>query len=87
MYWGLPMGRGALSGIDKDFQDQVRDLVKPGISALFLVLGSVAPDKAAESLSRFGGTVLASSLSEQAEAELQEALHGSAAPDASSTDV
>jgi uncharacterized membrane protein len=39
----------------------------------------VTPDKAVEALSRFGGTVLKSSLSKEAEAELQEALHGQAA--------
>ncbi|WP_433727677.1 DUF1269 domain-containing protein [Actinoplanes sp. CA-051413] len=77
---GALMGKVAKSGIDKNFQDQVRDLVQPGTSALFLILESVTPDKAVESLSRFGGTVLKSSLSKQAETELQEALHGS--PDA-----
>ncbi|WP_433727640.1 DUF1269 domain-containing protein [Actinoplanes sp. CA-051413] len=78
---GTLIAKVARNGIDEDFQNQVRDLVKPGTSALFLVLGSAAPDKAAESLSGFGGTVLKSSLSEQAEAELREALHGSTATD------
>jgi uncharacterized membrane protein len=84
---GALVGKVAGGGIDKDFQDQVRDLVEPGTSALFLVLGSVAPDKAAESLSGFGGTVLKSSLSPQAEAELQETLHGPTATGASTTVV
>ena len=34
-------------------------------------------DKALEGLSKFGGTVLKSSLSKEAEAELQKELHGS----------
>jgi uncharacterized membrane protein len=75
---GALMAKVTKSGIDKDFQDRVRDLVQPGTSALFLVLEKVTPDKAVEALSRFGGTVLKSSLSKEAEAELQEALHGSA---------
>ena len=73
---GALMGRVAKTGIDKQFQDQVRDLVQPGTSALFLVVDKVTPDKAVEGLSRFGGTVLKSSLSKEQEKELQEALHG-----------
>jgi uncharacterized membrane protein len=36
----------------------------------------VTPDKALEALSKFGGTVLKSSLSRDAERELQKELHG-----------
>jgi uncharacterized membrane protein len=81
---GALMGKVTKSGIDKEFQAQVRDMVQPGTSALFLVIERATPDKAAEALSIFGGTVLKSSLSKEAEAELQEALHGTpAAPGAS----
>ena len=73
---GALMGKLTKSGIDKAFQDQVRDMLQPGTSALFLVVEKATPDKAVEALSRFGGTVLKSSLSKEAEAELQEALHG-----------
>jgi uncharacterized membrane protein len=74
---GALMGKVTKTGIDKEFQDQVRDMLQPGTSALFLVVERATPDKAAEALSVFGGTVLKSSLSKEAEAELQEALHGS----------
>jgi uncharacterized membrane protein len=77
---GALMGKLTKSGIDKAFQDQVRDMLQPGTSALFLVVEKVTPDKAVEGLSRFGGTVLKSSLSKEAEAELQEALHGAPTP-------
>ena len=73
---GALMGKVEKSGIDRAFQDQVRDMLKPGTSALFLVVEKVTPDKAVEGLRQFGGTVLKSSLSKDAEAELQEALHG-----------
>src|SRR5436309_8700182 len=43
---GALMGKVTKSGIDKEFQDQVRDLVKPGMSALFLVVERATPDKA-----------------------------------------
>lgn len=74
---GALMGKVAKTGIDKDFQEQVRDLLKPGTSALFLVVEKVTPDKAVEALKPYGGKVLKSSLSKDAEAELQAALHGS----------
>jgi uncharacterized membrane protein len=74
--FGALMGKVEKTGIDKEFQEQVRDLLQPGTSALFLVVEKVTPDKAVEALSKFGGTVLKSSLSKDAEAELQEALHG-----------
>jgi uncharacterized membrane protein len=75
-------GLGALFGhlekstIDKEFQQQVRDMVQPGTSALFLVIEKATPDKAVAAMSKFGGTVLKTSLSEEDTAKLQEALHG-----------
>ena len=74
---GALMGKITKSGIDKEFQDQVRDLIKPGTSALFLMVEKVTPDKAVEAMSKYGGTVLKTSLSKQGEADLQAALHGS----------
>jgi len=73
------MGKVEKTGIDKEFQRRVRDLMTPGTSALFLIVEKVTPDKAVEALSQYGGTVLQSSLSKDAEKELQEALHGTAA--------
>jgi uncharacterized membrane protein len=82
--FGLAIGAGlgALRGkitktsIDQQFQDQVRGMLQPGTSALFLMLEKVTPDKAVDALSKFGGTVLKTSLSKDDEKELQEALHG-----------
>jgi uncharacterized membrane protein len=73
---GALMGKITKSGIDKQFQDQVRGLIQPGTSALFLMVEKVTPDKAIEAMSKYGGTVLKTSLSKDGEAELQEALHG-----------
>jgi uncharacterized membrane protein len=78
-------GMGALFGhlgkgtIDKQFQDQVRDMLKPGTSALFLVVEKVTPDKATAALSKYGGTVIKTSLSDEQTNQLQDALHGSGA--------
>jgi uncharacterized membrane protein len=76
---GALMGKIGKSGISKEFQDQVRGLLQPGTSCLFLMVEKVTPDKAVEALSKYGGTVLKTSLSKEGEKELQEALHGGGA--------
>ena len=73
---GALMGHFAKASIDKQFQEQVRDLLKPGTSCLFLMLEKVTPDKAIEAMSKYGGTVLKTSLSKETEDQLQSALHG-----------
>jgi uncharacterized membrane protein len=73
---GALMGKFAKTSIDKQFQDQVRGMVQPGTSALFLMVEKVTPDKAVEAMSKYGGTVIKTSLSKEGEAELQDALHG-----------
>ena len=74
---GALFGKLETAGIDREFQQQVRDLLTPGTSALFLVLEKTTPEKATAALSKFGGTVLKTSLSREAEEKLQSALHGS----------
>lgn len=73
---GALMGKVTQTGIDNEFQQQVREMMKPGTSALFMILEQMTTDKALAGLSKFGGTVLKTSLSEKQEAELQAALHG-----------
>jgi uncharacterized membrane protein len=72
--FGALFGHMGKNAIDKHFQEQVRDQVKPGTSALFLVIEKVTPDKAIAALSQYGGTVMRTSLSEEDTAKLQEAL-------------
>jgi uncharacterized membrane protein len=73
-------GMGALLGhlgknaIDKAFREQVRDRVKPGTSALFMVIEHVTPDKAIAALRQYGGEVIKTSLSDEDTAKLQDAL-------------
>ncbi len=75
-------GMGALFGhfgenaIDKQFQQQVRDYLKPGTSALFMVIEQATPDKAVAALEQYGGTVIKTSLSDEDTQKLQEALQG-----------
>ena len=76
----LGAGMGALfghlgeKGITKEFQEQVRDHLKPGTSALFMVIEQATPDKAVAALEQYGGTVIKTSLSEEDTKKLQEAL-------------
>ena len=80
----LGAGMGALfghlgeKGIDKAFQQQVRDYVKPGTSALFVVIEQATPDKAIAALRQYGGTVIKTSLSEEDTKKLQASLQPSA---------
>ncbi len=74
--FGLLFGALEKAGINERFLQEVRDMVQPGTSALFLIVDKVTPDKAIEVLGKFGGRVLKTSLSRDAEKQLQEALHG-----------
>jgi uncharacterized membrane protein len=71
---GALFGHFGEKGIDKAFQQQVRDYLKPGTSALFMVIEKATPDKAIAALSQYGGTVIRTSLSEEDTQKLQEAL-------------
>jgi len=76
----LGAGMGALfghlgkKGIDQQFQQQVRDHLKPGTSALFMIIEKATPDKAIAALEQYRGTVIKTSLSDEDTAKLQEAL-------------
>jgi len=71
---GALFGHMGEKGIDKAFQQQVRDYLKPGTSALFMVIEQVTPDKAIAALQEYGGTVIRTSLSDDDTKKLQEAL-------------
>ncbi len=74
-------GIGALTGaivkhgVDKDFQDRVRNLLSVDDSAaVFMVVGGMTTDKFVEAIRPFGGDVLQTSLSIKDEEELKHAL-------------
>ena len=73
---GALLGSVRKAGIDEAFENQVREMLKPGTSALFMVVEQMTTDKAMDALSKYGGTVLKTSLSKEAEKHLQDALHG-----------
>src|SRR5437764_2564307 len=77
----LGAGMGALfghfgeKGIDKAFQQQVRDYLQPGTSALFMVIEKATPDKAVGALMQYGGTVIMTSLYDEDTKRHKDALY------------
>jgi uncharacterized membrane protein len=67
---------GALSdvGISNDFMKDLASTLKPGSSALFVLVRKATPDKVLDELKKFEGKVLHTSLSKEDEAVLQAAL-------------
>ena len=51
-------------------------MVKPGTSAILVILRKATYDKVLEALRPYGGTVLQASLSHEAEQQLMKILHG-----------
>ena len=49
---GALFGKLGKSAIDKQFQDQVREQIKPGTSALFMIVEQMTTDKALAGLSK-----------------------------------
>jgi uncharacterized membrane protein len=73
---GFLIGKLADYGIDDKFVRQVSDNLKPGTSAIFVVVRRATPDKVIPEISKYGGTVLHTSLSKEAEDRLNAALAG-----------
>jgi uncharacterized membrane protein len=71
---------GALSdvGVDDRFMKGLGEKLVPGGAALIVLVRSSTPDKVLPEIQRFGGEVLQSSLDNESEARLQEALDGPA---------
>lgn len=71
---------GALTdvGINDDFMRQLGATLQPGSSALFVLFSKVTADKVLPEISKYGGTVIRTSLSQDDEAALQAILdrHG-----------
>src|SRR5262249_11878182 len=67
---------GALTdvGIDDNFMKQLGETLKPGTAALCVLVHQMTPDKVLEEIKPFGGTVIKSNLSHEAEPRLREAL-------------
>ena len=71
---GAVIGKTSDLGIDNKFIKDVGDSLDPGGSALFLLVIEATEDKALEGLSKYGGQVYQTSLSNEDEEALKAAL-------------
>ena len=76
---GALMGKIEQSGVDKEFQQQVRDLLEPGTSALFLMVVRVTLDKVLDALRPLNPEVMQTSLTAEQEQKLRDAFGAQAA--------
>ncbi len=63
-------------GVDDKFMKQVGEELKPGSAALFVLVTQSTPDKVIPQISPYGGKIIHTSLSNQAEENLRQALAG-----------
>lgn len=73
---GAALGTGEDLNIKDDFRQRVQALLRPGTSAILVVLRKVTVEKFVEALRPYGGTILQTSLPRDAEQRLMEGLHG-----------
>jgi uncharacterized membrane protein len=73
---GAAMGAAGDLDIREDFKKEAQDLLQPGTSAIFVAVRRANPEKVLEAIGPYGGTVLRSSLSDDAQERLMTALHG-----------
>lgn len=73
---------GALAdvGVDDRFMKDLGANLKPGSAAVIVLVRESTPDKVLPRISQYGGEIIHSSLSDDAEARLQDALSGAARP-------
>jgi uncharacterized membrane protein len=67
-------------GVDDKFMKELGESLPEGGAALIVLVRKVTPDKVIPRISGYGGRVIQTSLSTEAEQELQEALSATSAP-------
>jgi uncharacterized membrane protein len=77
---GAIAGRLADYGIPDEFMKDLAGKLQPGTSMLFVLFRKVTWEKVLPHMSQYGGTVMHSSLTPEAEARLQSALTAGAEP-------
>ena len=76
---GAVAGKLTDVGVDDSFLKELGEKLEPGNAAVIVLVRRSTPDKVIPEIQRYGGTVLQSSLDDDAEARLSEALQGAAA--------
>jgi uncharacterized membrane protein len=70
---GALAGSAADVGVDDNFMRQVGEQLTPGKAALFVLVVSSTPEKVLPEVAPYGGQIISTSLSPEAEASLREA--------------
>lgn len=76
---GAVTGKLTDVGVDDSFLKELGEQLEPGMAAVIVLVHRSTPDKVLPEISQYGGTVLQSSLDEDAETRLSEALQGQGA--------
>jgi uncharacterized membrane protein len=79
---GYIMGKSSDVGIDDKFIKDVGDSLDIGQSALFMLVVQATTDKVLDAMSKFGGEVYQTSLSNEDEEKLKKALEHESVSDA-----
>jgi uncharacterized membrane protein len=76
---GAATGKLTDVGVDDSFLKELGSKLEPGMAAVIVLVRRSTPDKVIPAVQQYGGTVLQSSLDNDAEERLQEALQGQGA--------
>ena len=76
---GAAAGKLTDVGVDDSFLKELGQKLQPGMAAVIVLVRRSTPDKVIPEIQQFGGTVLQSSLDNDAETRLREALQGQGA--------
>jgi uncharacterized membrane protein len=76
---GALTGKMTDVGVDDGFLEELGEKLDPGMAAVIVLVHRSTPDKVIPEISQYGGTVLQSSLDDDAEARLSEALQAQGA--------
>ncbi|GAA4241809.1 DUF1269 domain-containing protein [Actinomadura meridiana] len=77
---GAAMGKAADIGIDDDFMRDLGDQLLPGNAALFVLVDKRNPEKVVPEMAPLGGRILRTSLTNEQEEHLREAVKAARAP-------
>ncbi|GAA1985486.1 DUF1269 domain-containing protein [Kitasatospora viridis] len=69
---GAAVGASTDIGVDDDFMRRVGEHLRPGAAAVFLLVRKATADKVVPALAKFGGQIIQTSLSHEAEEHLKE---------------
>lgn len=77
---GAAMGASSDAGVDDDFMRDLGQHLVPGAAALFVLVTKRNPDKVIPEMARFGGQLIRTSLSNEEEQHLRDAVKAARTP-------